>query len=79
MAVRGRPGVRGNPGGLIATQYERERRLVRCRRPRSGSPSYAFDVSSLGFANAWLALGGFAVCSGWVVLSTRVVGRWLGW
>jgi hypothetical protein len=41
--------------------------------------SYAFDVSSLGLANVWLALGGFAVCSGWVVLSTPVVGRWLGW
>ena len=40
---------------------------------------YAFDVSSLGFANVWLALGGFAACSGWVVLSTHVVGRWLGW
>ena len=37
--------------------------------------SYAFDVSSLGLANVWLALGGFAVCSGWVVLSTPVVGR----
>ncbi len=41
--------------------------------------SYAFDVISLGFANIWLALGAFAACSGWVVLSTRVVGRWLGW
>ena len=41
--------------------------------------SYAFDVSSLGLANVWLALGCFAVCSGWVVLSSRVVGRWLGW
>jgi hypothetical protein len=41
--------------------------------------SYAFDVISLGFANVWLALGSFAACCGWVVLSTRVVGRWLGW
>jgi hypothetical protein len=41
--------------------------------------SYAFDVTSLGFANIWVALGGFAACCGWVVLSTRVVGRWLGW
>jgi hypothetical protein len=41
--------------------------------------SYAFDVSSLGLANVWLAMGGFAVCCGWVVVSTRVVGRWLGW
>ena len=41
--------------------------------------SYAFRVTSLGFANIWLAIGSFAACSGWVVLSTRVVGRWLGW
>jgi hypothetical protein len=32
--------------------------------------SYAFDVTSLGFANIWLALGSFAACCGWVVLST---------
>jgi hypothetical protein len=41
--------------------------------------SFAFDVGNLGFANTWLATGSFAVCCAWVVLSTRVVGRWLGW
>ena len=41
--------------------------------------SFAFDSGNLGFANIWLAMGSFAVCCGWVVLSTRVVGRWLGW
>jgi len=41
--------------------------------------NYAFDVSSLGFANVWVGMGGFAVFCGWVVLSTRIVGRWLGW
>jgi hypothetical protein len=41
--------------------------------------NYAFDVASLGLANVWLSMGGFAVCCGWVVLSTRIVGRWLGW
>ena len=41
--------------------------------------SFAFDLGSLGFANIWLAMGSFAVCCGWVVLSTRVLGRWLGW
>jgi hypothetical protein len=40
---------------------------------------YAFNTGNLGFANVWLAMGSFAVCSGWVILSTRVVGRWLGW
>jgi hypothetical protein len=41
--------------------------------------SYAFDTGSLGLANIWLAMGSFAVCCGWVILSTRLVGRWLGW
>lgn len=41
--------------------------------------SYAFDFGNLGFANVWLAMGSFAVCCGWVILSTRVIGRWLGW
>jgi hypothetical protein len=41
--------------------------------------NYAFDVASIGLANVWLSMGAFAVCCGWVVLSTRVVGRWLGW
>jgi hypothetical protein len=40
---------------------------------------YAFDVGSLGFANAWLALASFAVCAGWVVVATGIFGRWLGW
>ena len=44
-----------------------------------GLASYAFDVGNLGFANAWLAMGSFALAAGWVVLETRVLGRWLGW
>ena len=40
---------------------------------------YAFDVGSIGFANAWLALASFAVCAGWVVVATGIFGRWLGW
>ena len=44
-----------------------------------GLARYAFDVGNLGFANAWVAMGSFAVACGWVVLSTRVFGRWLGW
>jgi hypothetical protein len=41
--------------------------------------SFAFDVGNLGFANIWLAMGSSAVCCGWVVLSTRALGQWLGW
>lgn len=44
-----------------------------------GLASYAFDAGNLGFANAWLAMGSFAVASGWVVLATRAFGRVLGW
>lgn len=44
-----------------------------------GLASYAFDVGNLGFANAWVAMGSFAVACGWVVLSTGIFGRWLGW
>jgi len=40
---------------------------------------YAFDEGNLSFANGWVALGSFAVCSGWVITSTGVFDRWLGW
>jgi hypothetical protein len=40
---------------------------------------YAFDLGNATFANAWLALGSFAVSAGWVIISTGVVARWLGW
>jgi hypothetical protein len=40
---------------------------------------YAFDVGNLGFANVWVAMGSFAIACGWVVISTRAFGRWLGW
>jgi hypothetical protein len=41
--------------------------------------SYAFDAGNLGFANVWLAMGSFAVCCGWLIISTRLVGCRLGW
>jgi hypothetical protein len=41
--------------------------------------SYAFDAGNLGFANVWIAMASFAAGCGWLILSTRVVGRWLGW
>jgi hypothetical protein len=40
---------------------------------------YAFDEAQAAFANARVALGSFAVCCGWVVVSTRLLPRWLGW
>src|SRR5215218_7943581 len=47
---------------------------------------YALDVASSdnqdgpdGARSEWPAMASFAVCCGWIVLATRVFGRWLGW
>ncbi|MFE5671144.1 hypothetical protein ACFQ58_05975 [Agromyces sp. NPDC056523] len=41
---------------------------------------YAFDVSNLGFANAWIALGAFAIGCGWVLVDGPCRRRaWAGW
>jgi hypothetical protein len=40
---------------------------------------YAYAQGNVGFANIWIALASFALCSGWVILSTRVLERWMGW
>lgn len=40
---------------------------------------YAFDASQAAFANARVALGSFAICCGWVIVSTAFLPRWLGW
>jgi hypothetical protein len=44
-----------------------------------GLAAFAFDMGNLGFANAWVSMGTFAAFGGWVVLTTRVFSRWLGW
>ena len=40
---------------------------------------YAFDLGNATFANAWVALGSFALTAGWVIVSTGVFPRWMGW
>jgi hypothetical protein len=40
---------------------------------------YAFDQGQAAFANGRVALGCFAGCCGWVIVSTRFLPRWLGW
>jgi hypothetical protein len=42
---------------------------------------FAFDLGNLSFANAWLALGSFAIASGWVLVASRPrpVPAWWGW
>lgn len=44
-----------------------------------GLAHFAFDMGNLGFANAWVSMGTFAAFGGWVVLTTGVFGRLLGW
>jgi hypothetical protein len=40
---------------------------------------FAWASASVGFANAWIAIASFALASGWVILSTRALERWMGW
>ena len=40
---------------------------------------HAFEESQAAFANARVALGSFAICCGWVIVSTRFLPRWAGW
>jgi hypothetical protein len=40
---------------------------------------YAFDQGNVALANGRVALGGFAVCCGWIIASTGFLRRWLGW
>jgi hypothetical protein len=39
----------------------------------------AFDMGNMTFASAWVALGSFALATGWALLSSRMLPRWLGW
>ena len=48
-------------------------------RIREDVADLAFHMNSLGFANLWVALGSFAVATGWVLLTSGVEERWLGW
>jgi hypothetical protein len=44
-----------------------------------GVGRFAFDLGNASFANGWVALGSFAICSGAAIISTGVMPRWLGW
>lgn len=48
-------------------------------RIREDLADFAFHVNSLGFANMWVALGSFAIATGWVLLGSGAQERWLGW
>ena len=40
---------------------------------------YAFDEGNLGFASSWLGLAGFALASGWAIVTDGWLPRWQGW
>ena len=44
-----------------------------------GQLAFAYNVTTIGFTNVWLAMGGFAFACGWVIVSTRAMPTWLGW
>ena len=44
-----------------------------------GVALFAFDLGNIGFANTWLAIGSFAIASGWVLLVSRALPAWWGW
>jgi hypothetical protein len=44
-----------------------------------GQLAYAYDVTTIGFTNIWLPLGGFALACGAVVVACGGLPRWLGW
>jgi hypothetical protein len=44
-----------------------------------GQLAYAYDVTTIGFSNVWLAKGGFAFACGWIIVSSAAMPRWLGW
>jgi len=71
------------PGGLLAAyglvDSSWEAASLHGGRITPDVADYAYAFGNVGFANAWIALASFALCSGWVILSTRVLERWMGW
>lgn len=44
-----------------------------------GQLAFAYDVTTIGFTNVWLAMGVFAFACGWAIVATRAMPTWLGW
>ncbi|HMI33518.1 MAG TPA: hypothetical protein VK499_05285 [Propionibacteriaceae bacterium] len=63
--------------GLIGASWEAA--SLHGGRITPEAADYAYAFGNVGFANIWIALASFAVCSGWVILSTGVLERWMGW
>lgn len=63
--------------GLIDTSWDAA--ALHGKQITPGVADYAYAVSNLGFANVWVAVGSFAICTGWVILTTGMFERWMGW
>jgi hypothetical protein len=63
----------------VVLDSSREAAVHRVADLDPGQLAYAYDVSTLGFTNVWLAMGSFAFACGWIVVSSEAMPRWLGW
>ena len=78
MAAHGRPCVgRGRGWGILLGAWQ----LAAFRVSEGLDPKldrFASDTGNLAFANAWVALGSFAIAADWAALSCRLLLLWLG-
>lgn len=44
-----------------------------------GQLAYAYDMTTIGFTNVWLAMGTFALACGWIIVTSKAMPAWLGW
>jgi hypothetical protein len=63
--------------GLIGSSTEAA--ALHGRRIGADVADFAFASGSVGLANAWIAIASFCLSSAWVILSTGILGRWMGW
>jgi uncharacterized protein DUF4386 len=65
--------------GFVILDSSEEAATHRAADLDQGQLAYAYDVTTVGFTNIWLPLGGFAFACGWLMVASGVLPRWLGW
>lgn len=65
--------------GFVVLDASQEAGAHRAADLDQGQLAYAYDLTSIGFTNVWLAMGSFALACGWVMVTTKAMPRWLGW
>jgi hypothetical protein len=63
--------------GLVSTTSEAA--TLHGSSLREDVADLAFHTNSVGFANLWVSLGSSALAIAWILLSSGVQERWLGW